>query len=322
MQFLITGGAGFIGSNFIHYLMENHPEDILINFDALTYAGNLANLDDISENEHYKFIRGDICSQKDVSTIFDTSDIDIVIHFAAESHVDRSINDASLFLKTNVMGTFVLLDEALKHGCTRFIHISTDEVYGSINEGSFKEVDSLNPSSPYSSSKASSDLIALSYFKTFQLPVIVTRCTNNFGPYQYPEKLIPLFTTNLLDGKRVPVYGTGKNVRDWLYVLDHCRAIDFLLDNGKEGEIYNIAGGEEKSNLEITYKILEFLDISDDMIDFVTDRPGHDFRYSLDYNKLMKIGWKPEYDFETALELTVKWYVENERWWRPLKRKI
>jgi dTDP-glucose 4,6-dehydratase len=246
--------------------------------------------------------------------------IDTVVHFAAESHVDRSIADASIFVKTNVLGTYTLLEASKLQKVRRFIHISTDEVYGSIQEGSFRETDILSPSSPYSSSKAGSDLLALSYFTTYNLPVIVTRCTNNFGPYQYPEKLIPLFVTNLIDGKKVPVYGTGKNIRDWIHVNDHCRAVDLLLDKGNSGEIYNIGGENEKTNLEITEKILALLKKDDSMIEYVEDRPGHDLRYSLNCSKIRALGWKPSQSFEEGLIDTVRWYIQNEWWWRPLKK--
>jgi len=319
MAMLVTGGAGFIGSNFIRHMLTEHPDTRIVNLDALTYAGNLENLRDVADNPNYTFVRGDICEPKTVAAVFRDHPIDTVVHFAAESHVDRSISDGSAFVRTNVLGTFTLLDCARKHGVRRFIHISTDEVYGSTRKGSFVETDNLNPSSPYSSSKASSDLLARSFFITHGLPVIVTRCTNNYGPYQFPEKLIPLFTTNLLQGKKVPVYGTGRNIRDWLYVIDHCRAIDFLLQHGEPGEIYNIGGGAEKTNLEITQKILDLLGKDESMIEYVPDRKGHDFRYSLDFGKLRKLGWKPAYRFDDALEATVEWYVENEWWWRPLK---
>jgi dTDP-glucose 4,6-dehydratase len=244
---------------------------------------------------------------------------DQVVHFAAESHVDRSIKDASAFVRTNVVGTFTLLESARKYKVSRFIHISTDEVYGSRERGSFKEKDRLTPSSPYSSSKAGSDLLAQSYYITHKLPVIITRCTNNFGPYQYPEKLIPLFITNLLEDKKVPVYGTGKNVRDWIYVLDHCKAIDFVQHNGVPGEIYNIGGGAERSNIDITKKIIKILGKDESMIKYVEDRKGHDFRYSLNCTKLLKLGWVPEHGFNEALESTVLWYVENRWWWEKLK---
>jgi dTDP-glucose 4,6-dehydratase len=245
--------------------------------------------------------------------------VDYVVHFAAESHVDRSIEDGSIFVKTNVLGTHTLLQNALECKVKKFIHISTDEVYGSTKSGSFKETDILTPSSPYSSSKAGSDLLAQSYYITYGLPVIITRCTNNFGPYQYPEKLIPLFVTNLLENKKVPVYGTGTNVRDWIYVLDHCKAVDFVLHSGTEGEIYNIGGENEKTNIEITYQILKLLGKDEFMIEYVKDRLGHDFRYSLNCSKLKELGWEPEYSFDKALEATVKWYIEYKWWWEKLK---
>jgi dTDP-glucose 4,6-dehydratase len=319
MTMLVTGGAGFIGSNFIRHMLTEHPDTRIVNLDALTYAGNPESLRDVADNPNYTFVKGDICDPDTVAAVFQNHPIDTVVHFAAESHVDRSISGGSVFVRTNVLGTFTLLDHALKHGIKRFIHISTDEVYGSTREGSFVETDNLNPSSPYSSSKAGSDLLARSFFITHGLPVIVTRCTNNYGPYQFPEKLIPLFATNLLEGKKVPVYGTGRNVRDWLYVIDHCRAIDFILNHGEPGEIYNIGGGAEKTNLEITAKILELLGKDESMIEYVPDRKGHDFRYSLDFGKLRKLGWKPAYTFDDALEATVAWYAENDWWWRPLK---
>jgi dTDP-glucose 4,6-dehydratase len=319
MEILVTGGSGFIGSNFIRYMLNEHPDDAIINLDKLTYAGNPDNLVDIESNPNYSFVRGDICDQDLVDRLMQKRQIEQVIHFAAESHVDRSIVDGSAFVRTNLLGTYTLLDAALRHGIERFIHVSTDEVYGSTIKGSFKETDILNPSSPYSSSKAGSDLLARSYYTTHDLPVIITRCTNNFGPYQYPEKLIPLFITNILEDEKVPVYGTGQNVRDWIYVLDHCRAIDFILKRGEVGEIYNIGGGAERTNLEITGKILGILGKDGSMIEYVKDRPGHDFRYSLDCSKLRDLGWVPKYNFEEALEKTIGWYVENEWWWKKLK---
>jgi dTDP-glucose 4,6-dehydratase len=319
MKLLITGGAGFIGSNFIHHMIDSHFDIEVINLDVLTYAGNLNNLKSLEKNPRYTFIRGDICNKAIVNAILDKHNIDAIIHFAAESHVDRSIADASAFVMTNDLGTHTLLECARTHCIPKFIHISTDEVYGSTREGSFKETDILSPSSPYSASKAGSDLLALSYFTTYNLPVIITRCTNNFGPRQFPEKLIPLFITNLLDGKKVPVYGTGKNIRDWIHVNDHCRAVEFLLERGNHGEIYNIGGGNEKTNLEITQKILNLFSMDDSMIEYVTDRLGHDFRYSLDCSKVHAMGWKPQYTFDEALEETISWYTNNEWWWRPLK---
>jgi dTDP-glucose 4,6-dehydratase len=320
MKLLVTGGAGFIGSNFIRHMFDTHPDLGIINYDILTYAGNLDNLKGIDNQPRYTFIKGDICDQNLVNATLKKFPVDAIVHFAAESHVDRSITDPSAFVKTNVLGTHTLLEAARKHSVPKFIHISTDETYGSIMEGSFKETDILSPSSPYSASKAGSDLLALSYFTTFHLPVIVTRCTNNFGPYQFPEKLIPLFITNLVEGKKVPVYGTGKNIRDWIHVNDHCRAVEFLLDHGVPGEIYNIGGGHEKTNLEITDKILELLGKDKSMVEYVTDRPGHDFRYSLDCSKLQKMGWEPRYSFDDALEETVAWYRQNAWWWQPLKK--
>ena len=318
MRILVTGGCGFIGSNFIRHMLNKYQDHSIINLDKLTYAGNPDNLKDIEKNSNYSFVRGDICDNAVVDKVMQK--VDTVIHFAAESHVDRSIDDASAFVRTNVLGTFVLLDSALENNIKRFVHVSTDEVYGSISKGSFKETDILTPSSPYSSSKAGSDLLAQSYYITHGMPVIITRCTNNFGPYQYPEKLIPLFITNLIENKKVPVYGTGKNVRDWIYVEDHCKAIDFVLHEGKNGEIYNIGGGAEKTNLEITETILEILGKDDSMVKYVKDRPGHDLRYSLDCTKLRRLGWAPEQEFDDALYNTVRWYIENRWWWEKLKR--
>jgi dTDP-glucose 4,6-dehydratase len=319
MSILVTGGCGFIGSNFIRYLLGTPHSATIFNLDKLTYAGNPANLRDIESDARYRFIHGDICDPVLVKDLVRKEKIRTIIHFAAESHVDRSISDASDFIRTNVLGTFTLLEAALSEHIDRFIHISTDEVYGSISTSSFRETDPLNPSSPYSSSKASSDLIARSYFVTHGLPVIITRCTNNYGPYQYPEKLIPLFITNLLEGKKIPVYGTGKNVRDWIHVLDHCRAIEYVLENGTPGEIYNVGSENEWSNIEITHKILNALGKDESRVEYVTDRPGHDFRYSLDSSKLKSLGWKPEYSFEQGLKDTVEWYTVNEWWWHPLK---
>jgi len=315
---LVTGGCGFIGSNFIRLMLEKYSDLNIINLDKLTYAGNPDNLKDLEDHPSYAFIKGDICDPAIVRTAMKKADR--VVHFAAESHVDRSIDDGSVFVRTNVLGTNTLLQAAQESGVKRFLHVSTDEVYGSIMKGSFVETDILTPSSPYSASKAGSDLLALSYHTTHKLPVVVTRCTNNYGPYQFPEKLIPLFVTNLLQGKRVPVYGDGLNIRDWIYVMDHCKAIDFVLQQGADGEVYNIGGGEEKTNMEITRSILKLLDKDEHMIEYVRDRPGHDLRYSLDCSKLKAMGWRPEHDFEKALEMTVKWYMNNAWWWEKLKR--
>ena len=317
MKILVTGGAGFIGSNYIRMMFNKNPNIEITNLDKLTYAGNAENLWNIT-NKGYNFIKGDICDPEILEKAMEG--IDAVIHFAAESHVDRSISDSLMFVTTNVVGTNTLLNSALDSDITRFVHVSTDEVYGSIEEGSVTEEDILEPSSPYSSSKAGSDLLALSYHTTYGLPVTVTRCTNNFGPYQYPEKFIPLFITNLMEGKQVPVYGTGLNVRDWIYAEDHCSGIDFVHRHGQEGEIYNIGGGNELTNLEITHRILDLLGKDESMIRYVEDRKGHDLRYSLDCTKLHNMGWKPEYDFDTALESTVQWYIENRWWWEPLKQ--
>ena len=317
MKILVTGGAGFIGSNYIRMMFNKNPNIEITNLDKLTYAGNAENLRNIT-NKGYNFIKGDICDPEILEKAMEG--IDAVIHFAAESHVDRSISDSLMFVTTNVVGTNTLLNSALDSDITRFVHVSTDEVYGSIEEGSVTEEDILEPSSPYSSSKAGSDLLALSYHTTYGLPVTVTRCTNNFGPYQYPEKFIPLFITNLMEGKQVPVYGTGLNVRDWIYAEDHCSGIDFVHRHGQEGEIYNIGGGNELTNLEITHQILDLLGKDESMIRYVEDRKGHDLRYSLDCTKLHNMGWKPEYDFDTALESTVQWYIENRWWWEPLKQ--
>jgi dTDP-glucose 4,6-dehydratase len=320
MKLLITGGAGFIGSNFILSMINSHPEVEIINLDVLTYAGNLNNLKSVDKNPRYTFIRGDICDPNNVNSILDKYRVDTIVHFAAESHVDRSITKASEFVRTNVLGTQNLLECARQHQIEKFIHISTDEVYGSTITGSFTENNILSPSSPYSASKAGSDLLALSYFTTYKLPVIITRCTNNFGPCQHPEKLIPLFVTNLLEGRKVPVYGTGKNVRDWIHVSDHCQAVEFLIKKGKFGEIYNIGGGNEMTNIEITEKILTLLKKDESLIEYVTDRPGHDYRYSLDCSKLRKMGWSPRFSFEEGLKDTVEWYIRNEWWWRQLKK--
>lgn len=322
MKLLVTGGAGFIGSNFIHYWLTNHPDDQIINLDKLTYAGNLANLKDIQNNPHYSFIKADICDQKAVDLAM--SGVDIIVHFAAESHVDRSITGPAVFVMTNVVGTQVLLDAALKHQIKRFHHISTDEVFGSLelnSKGKFSEKTNFQPNSPYSASKAGSDHLVRAYFKTYSLAVTITNTSNNFGPYQFPEKLIPLTITNLLEGKTIPVYGDGLNVRDWLYVDDHCRAIDLVLQKGKVGETYCIGGlTEDISNLEIVKKIIKIMGKSEKQIEFVKDRPGHDRRYALDWTKAKtELGFKPEHDFDTYLEKTIEWYVNHRQWWEPLK---
>lgn len=317
MKLLVTGGVGFIGSNFIRHILNRYPDYEVVNLDKLTYAGNLENLRDIDDNPNYSFVKGDVCDQKVVEDVM--SSCSRVVHFAAESHVDRSITEAGAFVTTDVYGTYVLLEAAKKYNIERFVFISTDEVYGSIDKGSFKEGDPLSPSSPYSASKAGADLLVQSYKVTYGMPVIVTRSSNNFGPFQYPEKLIPLFVTNAMDDQSLPVYGDGMNVRDWIYVLDNCQALDFVLHQGEDGEVYNIGGGNEKTNIDITHKILKYLDKPESLIKFVKDRPGHDLRYSLDCTKLEKLGWKPERSFDQAIEETVRWYKENEWWWRKIK---
>lgn len=320
MKVLVTGGAGFIGSNFIHYLLEKYDDIEVVNYDKLTYAGNLDNLRDIENNSRYSFVKGDICDADQVGSIIKKQDISQIINFAAESHVDRSITDPELFIKTDVFGTFTLLEVCRAFDIKRYIQISTDEVYGSIKKGSFKETAHLNPSSPYSASKASADLLVNSFFVTYDLPVVITRSSNNFGPYQYPEKLVPLFIINAIHDKPLPVYGDGLNVRDWLYVEDNCKAIDLVRNKGKEGEIYNIGADNEHNNLEITNIILEELDKSGSLIKHVRDRPGHDRRYCIDSTKIKKLGWKPflSQNFIGSLKKTIHWYVTNKCWWKPL----
>ena len=317
-RYLVTGGAGFIGSNYIHYLFDKYKDDIeIINLDKLTYAGNLDNLKDIAHKPNYQFVQGDICDTKIVDEVM--SKVDIVVNFAAESHVDRSIGSPDAFIQTDIYGAFVLLESAKKHSIKKFIQISTDEVYGSILKGSFKETDLLEPSSPYSASKAGADRLAFSYYVTYDLPVVITRCSNNYGPYQFPEKLIPLFITNAMEGKSLPIYGDGKNVRDWIYVLDHCDAIDFLIENGENGQAYNIGAGNERMNIEITDLILKELDKPENLKTYINDRLGHDRRYSLDSQKIKNMGWEPKYNFKEAITNTIQWYINNQWWWKRLK---
>ena len=319
MKLLITGGAGFIGSNFIRYILQKHPRWEVTNLDKLTYAGNLDNLKDIQNEPRYQFIKGDIADRESVDQLL-SHGFDVIVNFAAESHVDRSILDALPFIKTNVEGTQVLLEGARKYGIERFIQVSTDEVYGSGDKGSFSELSPLSPSNPYAASKAAVDLLCLAYWKSYHTPIIVTRCTNNLGPYQFPEKLIPLVITNALEDKPIPVYGDGLNVRDWIFVVDNCVALDAIIQRGKPGEIYNIGAGNEKTNLEVIHKLLELLGKPRSLIQFVTDRLGHDRRYALDTTKITKeLGWKPVYPFEKALAITVDWYLKNESWWRQIK---
>ena len=317
--YLITGGAGFIGSNYIRYLFKRYKDIMIVNLDKLTYAGNTANLKDIESSENYIFIKGDICDNEVVNKVFREYHPDYLINFAAESHVDRSIGNPDDFIRTDIFGVYILLEASKELGIERFIQISTDEVYGSIEKGSFTEESPLKPSNPYSASKTGGDRLAYSYFATYGLPVVITRASNNFGPYQYPEKLIPLFVTNALEDKQLPIYGDGRNVRDWLFVEDHCRAIEFILQKGKVGEVYNIAGASEKENIQITNHILELLGKSNSLIRYVADRIGHDRRYSLDTSKLYNLGWKQEYEFGDALKETIQWYKENSDWWKPLK---
>ncbi|EKE20626.1 MAG: hypothetical protein ACD_7C00511G0008 [uncultured bacterium] len=320
MKLLVTGGAGFIGSNFIHYILEKYPQDKVINLDALTYAGNLENLKDVEENPNYQFVHGDIMDSLLLDELM--GDIDVVVHFAAESHVDRSILDSGSFVRTNVNGTLNLLEIAKNSGKKRFHHISTDEVFGSLgkNDSAFNEKTPYDPRSPYSASKASSDHLVRSYYHTHQLPITISNCSNNYGPYQFPEKLIPFFITSLMEGKKLPIYGTGENIRDWLHVKDHCDAIDRIIRHGKIGETYCIGGGAEKTNLEITHKILELMGFDEDNIEYVPDRKGHDKRYAVDFTKMTReLGWKPAISFEDGIKDTVEWYKQNAQWLDTIK---
>ncbi|MEK7588100.1 MAG: dTDP-glucose 4,6-dehydratase [Patescibacteria group bacterium] len=323
MKLLVTGGAGFIGSNFILYWLEHHPDDRVVNLDKLTYAGNLENLASVAHLTNYSFVKGDICDRSVVDQAM--NGVDAVVHFAAESHVDRSIIDPSPFVSTNVIGTYVLLESALKAKVTRFHHISTDEVYGSLelsNLSKFNERTPYNPKSPYSASKAGSDHLVNAYYHTYGLPMTITNCSNNFGPFQFPEKLIPLAITNIMEGKKVPLYGDGKNVRDWLYVEDHCRAIELVLQKGTIGETYCIGGlTRDIDNRTVIKKILQLMGGDESMIEYIPDRPGHDRRYAMDWSKIKnELGWEPFRDFDTWLASTVHWYKAHESWWRPLKK--
>ncbi|MFC1535891.1 dTDP-glucose 4,6-dehydratase [Candidatus Neomarinimicrobiota bacterium] len=318
-KYFVTGGCGFIGSNFIRYIFNYDDSAIIINLDKLTYAGNTNNLADLNDSERYIFYHGDICDSIIVKEIFQKYKPNYLINFAAESHVDRSIGKPDDFIQTDIFGTFTLLEAAREFGIDRFIQISTDEVYGSIEIGSFSETDALMPRNPYSASKAGADRLAYSYFTTYDLPVIITRASNNYGPYQFPEKLIPLFVTNAIEDKKLPVYGDGKNVRDWLYVEDHCEAIKLIIKNGKLGEIYNIGGGNELTNIDITNLILKETNKPESLKQFVQDRIGHDRRYSLNCDKLASIGWRPKFDFQVVIKSTITWYKENDEWWKPLK---
>lgn len=320
LRLLVTGGAGFIGSNFVRYILQEHPDWQVVNLDRLTYAGNLENLKDIRNDSRYRFILGDIADREPIDKLF-SQGFDVVVNFAAESHVDRSILDASPFMRTNVQGPQVLLEGARQHRVKLFLQVSTDEVYGSLGAaGKFDEESPLHPSSPYSASKAAADLLCLAYQRTYGLPVIITRCSNNYGPYQFPEKLIPLTITNALEGKPIPVYGDGLNVRDWIHVEDHCCALDLVIQRGKQGEIYNIGADNERTNLEMVRRILDIVQKPHSLITFVSDRPGHDRRYALDTTKVRReLGWEPRHSFEEALQRTVAWYIENEPWWHRVK---
>ncbi len=316
-KYLITGGAGFIGSNFIRMILNTEPEATVTNLDALTYAGVRATVDELDIDPRHRFVRGDIRDRALVEKVIPGHDV--IVHFAAESHVDNSITDPRSFLETNVVGTGVLLDVARDSEISKFVHVSTDEVYGSIPEGSAQETDSLNPSSPYSASKAGSDLLVLAHHHTFGTPVLVTRCTNNYGPYQFPEKIIPLFVTNLLDGLKVPLYGDGSNQRDWIHVTDHCSALRLLIEDGIPGEVYNIGADSQVSNLDLTRMILSAVGATDDMVEPTEDRLGHDFRYAVDSSKIRSMGWQPQSTFENRLGETISWYRERRDWWEPLK---
>lgn len=317
---LVTGGAGFIGSNFVRYAIGAHPDWHVTTLDKLTYAGRRENLHDVMDNARHTFVHGDICDAPVAGPLVEAADI--VVHFAAETHVDRSILAAGDFIRTDVEGTFVLLEAARRNPkLRRFVQISTDEVYGSVAEGSSRETDELRPRNPYSASKAGADRLAYSYWATHEVPVIVTRASNNYGPYQFPEKVIPLFVTNLIEGIQVPLYGDGGNVRDWLHVLDHCRALDLLIHQGQSGEVYNIGGGNEVKNVDLTHQLIRLLGKDESLIRRVEDRKGHDRRYSVSTEKLRAMGWQPQVPFEQGLADTVRWYRENEWWWRPVKER-
>ncbi len=319
-KILITGGAGFIGSNFVRYMANNYPDYKIVNLDALTYAGNLENLKDIEEKPNYKFVQGDITDRQFISNLFQKEKFDSVINFAAESHVDRSITDPDIFIKSNIQGTQVLLDESKKSDVNKFVQVSTDEVYGTLGDiGLFSESTPLAPNSPYSASKASADMLVRSYYETFNMPVNITRCSNNYGPYHFPEKLIPLMIINALSDNNLPVYGDGLNVRDWLHVEDHCQAIDLVLHKGGNGEVYNVGGNNERTNIDIVKTILNYLNKPESLITFVQDRPGHDKRYAIDASKLeQELGWKPKFTFEDGIKQTIDWYLCNQTWWERI----
>lgn len=318
MKLLVTGGCGFMGSNFIRYVLEHYPEYSIVNIDALTYAGNPENLKDVANNPQYTFIKGNITDEALVRSVAEQG-IDAIINYAAETHVDRSIMDPKAFILTDVLGTHTLLEAARKFQTPRYIQISTDEVYGSIESGAFTEESSFLPNSPYAASKAGGDLLCRAYVKTYGMPIIVTHSCNFYGPYQYPEKVIPLFITNLIEGKKVPLYGDGKNVREWIFTEDHCNAVCALLEKGIPGEVYNIGTGYEISNVDLTMKLLAYAGCGEEMIEYVKDRPGHDRRYALDISKLRALGWQPKYFFEEGLQKTVQWYQNHSDWWKKIK---
>ena len=323
MKILVTGGAGFIGSNFVHYMVNKYHDYMIVNLDALTYAGNLETLKDVEDKKNYKFVKGDISDREFIFDLFENEKFDIVVNFAAESHVDRSLINPDIFVKTNVFGTQVLLDASKKYNLSRFHQVSTDEVYGDLpldrKDLFFTEETPINPSSPYSASKASADFLVQAYHRTFGLNTTISRCSNNYGPYHFPEKLIPLMISRALNNETLPVYGDGQNVRDWLHVEDHCSAIDLIIHKGKSGEVYNVGGHNERTNLEVVKTILKTLDKPESLIDYVKDRPGHDLRYAIDPEKLEnELGWKPKYNFDTGIDMTIKWYVENRVWWENI----
>lgn len=322
---LVTGGAGFIGGNFVQYMVNKYPDYDIYNLDLLTYAGELAKHKSIEHKDNYHFVQADIADMAAINKLFSETGFDYVVHFAAESHVDRSITDPGVFVRTNVLGTQVLLDAAKAAGITKFLHVSTDEVYGELDfdpETFFTEETPIQPNSPYSASKAASDLLVRAYHETYGMPVNITRCSNNYGPYHFPEKLIPLTISRVVNDQKVPVYGDGKNIRDWLHVWDHCSALDLVLHQGVSGQVYNVGGHNERTNLEVVKTIIRTLGKSEELIEFVTDRLGHDKRYAIDPTKLEALGWKPQYSFETGIAQTIQWYQENEDWWRPLLKRV